>query len=177
MTDAKQMTEDPRAAWAEYQTPGPQHAILGRKVGAWDLVIAVSFTPGVKAFESHGISRYAWILGGRTLENLVVGAPGGHPFEGRGYSGFDTRNGVYWFAWMDSSGTGLMRGEGRALADGSGIQWTSEATDVVARGVRRVRSIERFLSDDEWMSETFAVTADGQEFVTSSFHYRRRSEA
>ena len=177
MPESTQPTDDPRAAWSEYQTPGPQHAILGRKAGAWDLVIAVFSAPGVKAFESRGTSRYAWILGGRVLENLVVGAPGGHPFEGRGYSGFDTRNGAYWFVWMDSMGTGLMRGEGRALVDGSGIQWSSEATDVVPRGVRRVRSVERFLSDDEWLAETFAMTGDGHEFVTTSFHYRRRSDA
>lgn len=168
-------SEDPKHAWAQYQQVGPQHALIGRKVGSWDLSLTVYAAPGVKAFESRGTSTYAWILGGRVLENLVVGAPDGHPFEGRGYSGFDTRNGHYWFVWMDSMGTGHMRGEGRALPTNDGVQWTSEATDVVARGVRRVRSVERFLSVDEWTSDTYSISGDGHEYVATSFHFRRRT--
>jgi Protein of unknown function (DUF1579) len=164
---------DPRAAWMEYMTPGAGHALLNHKLGRWDLTVTVYASPGVKAHESRGTSTYAWIMSGRVQENLVVGAPDGHPFEGRGYTGFDTRNRAYWFTWFDSSGTGVMHGEGRPLPNGSGIQWSTEATDVIARGVKRARGVERFLSDNEWISESYAMSPDGQEWVAVSFHYRR----
>lgn len=170
-------TTDPRAAWLEYQTPGSEHALLARKLGAWDLTVTVFGAPGAKAFESRGTSRYGWILGGRTLENLVVGAPSGPAFEGRGYSGFDTRLRTYWFFWADSMGTGVMRGEGRAGADGASLQWTVESTEVVAGGIRRTRSVERFLSVDEWIGESYAVDSagSGAEWVVTRFHYLRHS--
>lgn len=177
MADPAEIANQMRAAWAEYAVPGPDHALLDRKRGRWNLVLTIYAAPGVVAHEARGTSTYAWIMGGRVLENLVVGAPGGQPFEGRGYAGFDTRNRQYWFAWFDSSGTGLMRGEGQALPTVDGIQWSTEATDVVPRGVRRARAVERYLSADEWRSESYAVGADGQEWVTVAFHYRRAAEA
>ena len=170
---ADQTTNDPRAGWMEYMTPGPDHALLGRRLGSWELTVSVFAAPGVKAHESRGTSTYAWIMGGRVLENLVVGAPTGQPFEGRGYSGFDTRNRRYWFAWFDSTGTGLMRGDGQPLPGSDGIQWSTESTDVIARGVRRARGVERYLSTDEWRSESYAMTPDGDEWVMVSFDYRR----
>ncbi len=164
---------DPHIAYREFATPCESHAVLGRKIGRWNLAVTFFQGPGVKAFESRGTSTYAWILGGRVLENLVVGAPEGQPYEGRGYSGFDTRNCVFWFDWFDSMGTGVMRGEGRAGADGKSLQWSSESTDIVARGIKRVRAVERSLTADEWMSEIYDLGPDGREFVRTHFHSTR----
>lgn len=72
-------------------------------------------------------------------------------------------------------GTGLMRGEGRAGGDGKSIEWEVVATDVLARVVRTSRSIERMISAEEWMAQTFERGADGREFVRTEFLYRRKA--
>ncbi|MFO0828064.1 MAG: DUF1579 family protein [Phycisphaerales bacterium] len=174
------MPDDPmqemQQAFRELATPGPEHTLLARRLGAWDLTVRFYQSPGVLGFESKGISRYAWIHDGRALENHVVGDPAGRPFEGRGFSGFDTRQRHYWFFWIDSSSTGVMRGAGKAAADGHGLEWDVESTEPVSRSIKRVRAVERYLSLSEWMSQTFDVGADGREFVRTEFRYLRRMD-
>jgi len=168
------MTDDPMKAFQEYATPGPEHAVLGRRLGTWQLTVKFFPAPGAPPFTSSGVSRYAWILGDRVLENHVSGDPDGRPFEGRGYSGFDTRLRRYWFVWFDTMATGATRGDGAAGPDGNTLLWSVESTDLVARGPRRTRAIERFVAPDEWMSLHYDVAPDGGEFVRSEFRYVRQ---
>jgi len=49
---------------------------------------------------------------GRYIEDKTNSSFDGHPFEGRGITGYDNMTHKYTFTWIDNMGTGFMTGEG-----------------------------------------------------------------
>lgn len=126
------------AAFLAAGTPGPEHRALADLVG--ELALEARFWATREQSESapeltRQRARRRLILDGRVLE-LSVGSIEQDGFAGHGLLGFDRRTGEHWYAWTDTTTTGLERYRGRLEADGSG--WLEGARETPA-GRERVR--------------------------------------
>lgn len=115
---AEEATMDPQQQeamkkWEEYATPGEQQKMLQTYEGNWTYKSKSWEKPdSKKAEESTGTSSFKMVLGGRFLQQEVKGTAMGQPFEGHGMIGYDNVRERYDSTWMDSMGTGIMKGEG-----------------------------------------------------------------
>lgn len=86
--------------------PGPEHEILKKMVGTWDVTMKMAGT------ESKGVSVYKMDLGGLWLASTFEGDLGGMKFSGRGYDSYDAAKKKYIGVWMDSMNAGPLVMEG-----------------------------------------------------------------
>jgi hypothetical protein len=86
--------------------PGPEHEILKKLVGDWDLTLKTG------EIESKGTSTYKMDLGGLWLASTVESEIAGQKFTGRGFDTFDATKKKYVGLWLDSMSTSPMIMEG-----------------------------------------------------------------
>jgi hypothetical protein len=79
--------------------PGPEHEILKKMVGNWDMTMKLG------GMESKGTVTYAMELGGLWLVGNVERDAGGEKFSGRGFDTFDAAKKKYVAVWADSMST------------------------------------------------------------------------
>jgi hypothetical protein len=101
--DEKAMME----AMAKAATPGEPHKKLNALEGSWECTVKFWMEPGKPPSESKATSENKWILGGRYLEEKVVGEFGGMKFEGLGIVGYDNVQKRFHSTWFDNFGTGV----------------------------------------------------------------------
>jgi hypothetical protein len=85
--------------------PGPEHEILKRDVGVWDVVVEMLF-PGAPPMTMSGVETNT-LVAGRWLVSEFRAEMMGQAFEGRGITGWDPGKKVYTGVWVDSMGTSL----------------------------------------------------------------------
>jgi hypothetical protein len=97
----------PAAPSQEPPKPGPEHDVLKKMVGDWDLTMKAG---GV---EFKGAVTYKMDLGGLWLVSSLECDLGGMKFSGRGMDSYDAGKKKYVSVWIDSMGTQplLMEGE------------------------------------------------------------------
>ncbi|MFG0307204.1 MAG: DUF1579 family protein [Phycisphaerales bacterium JB040] len=133
--------------------PGPEHELLGRIVGEWDLEMAFEGEEPIS-----GSATNAWGLGGRFLETeFRLPQYFGRPFRGRGISGFDRVRGVYVNVWMNSFSTQLTMRTG--VADGDQIAF--EGTSYREDGEHPSRVVLRVEGADRYTETVYDLGADG----------------
>lgn len=99
-------------AWKEAATVGAGHSIFKNAVGNWTYS-SKWWEPGKdKPQESSGKSKFVLVLGGRYLQQNLTGKAMGEKFEGMGFLGYDNVLTTYDVIWMDTMGTGILRGVG-----------------------------------------------------------------
>jgi hypothetical protein len=94
------------AAAQDLPKPGPEHELLKKMVGNWDLTLKGG------GFESKGTVTYKMDLGGLWLHSALEGEGGGMKFSGRGYDTYDAGKKKYISVWLDSMSTSPMVMEG-----------------------------------------------------------------
>lgn len=104
--------EEMMKKWEEYSTPGEEQKMLSTYEGNWTYTSKSWEKPDAKPEETKGTSSFKMIMGGRYLQQNVKGTAMGQPFEGQGTIGFDNAKERFDSTWMDSMGTGIMKGEG-----------------------------------------------------------------
>jgi Protein of unknown function (DUF1579) len=95
---------------------GPEHRLLGRLVGEWEVVVATA-PPGMAPREERGRVRGVAILGGRHVVLNFVLQLQGTAVEAVQMLGFDTLRQVYTSSWRDDLSTWAVEASGTA-ADG-----------------------------------------------------------
>ena len=96
----------PAARAQEGPKPGPEHELLKKYEGVWDLTM--KFEGG----ESKGTCVYKMDLGGLWLASTVDSDLMGMKFSGRGFDSYDATKKKYVGVWMDSMSTSPMLMEG-----------------------------------------------------------------
>jgi hypothetical protein len=86
--------------------PGPEHEILKKLVGTWDL------TMKIEGMEAKGVAVYKMDLGGLWLSSSLESELGGMKFSGRGLDSYDPTKKKYVSVWVDSMSTSPMVMEG-----------------------------------------------------------------
>lgn len=172
-----QMSAEEKAAmeaWAKYATPGPNHKLLEPTVGSWTVAVTFWPAPGAPAQTSTATSENAWVLGGRWVEQKVTGEMMGQPFQGIGYTGYDSYKGQFVGTWMDTMGTMVMVSTGQADASGKVLTFTSTMDDVVTRKAVTVREVTRVVDANHLVFEMYGPGPDGKEFKSMEMAYTRR---
>jgi len=88
-------------------TPGEGQKKLSPMIGTFDVRIRTWVSANSTPIESAASMVSAWVLGGRYVQSMLVGAVGGEPFNGIGYIGYDNVAKIYQTAWMDTGSTGM----------------------------------------------------------------------
>src|SRR5262249_33805782 len=86
--------------------PGPEHELLKKHVGTWDLTMKFG------EMESKGTVTYKMELGGLWLVSSLECDLGGMKFQGRGMDSYDAGKKKYVGVWFDSMSTHPMLMEG-----------------------------------------------------------------
>ncbi len=89
--------------------PGPEHEVLKRDVGAWDVTMEITPGPGMPPFSMTGVETNT-LLGGRWLLTEYKSEMMGQVFEGHGIVGYDPTKKAYVSVWADTMSTSLSTG-------------------------------------------------------------------
>jgi hypothetical protein len=115
----------PAARAQQPAKPGPEHEVLKKHVGTWDLTMKFA------GAETKGTATYKMDLGGLWLASTFDGEVFGQKFSGRGMDTYDAARKKYVSVWFDSMSTYPMTMEGtfdpgkKALTlVGEGPGWT-----------------------------------------------------
>ena len=154
--------------------PGPQHELLQKLEGEWDLVVKSSMDPSQPPSETKSSSVVRTLMGGRYSQEESTGEFEGMPFTGMGITGYDNALGKYVSIWIDNMGTGIMTSKGTADATGRVINWIGESTDPATGKPSKMRMVTRFTDDDHHTFEMYAKAPDGKEIKMMEISYTRR---
>ncbi len=164
-------------AWAKYATPGPSHAQLAKKVGKWTVNGKMWMAPGSEPQEFGGTSTLEMDLDGHYLVENVVGSEvdpaTGQTFKGRAWIAFDNLTNKIVTVWIDNMGTGITRFTGTPNADWTTITLTGESPDFITGKYKTVRSIERKISDNQYVVTMLDKGPDGKEYTSMELTYNR----
>lgn len=165
-------------AMTKYAAPGEPHKALAKKEGKWQIQGKFWFSPDSEAGEFTGTSTFKMILDGHyLLENVEGNEPeeNGQIFKGMGIIGYDNFGKNYIVVWIDNMGTSVSRFTGTPSADWQTITYTGEEPDFITGKYKTVKSIERKISDDQYVSTMYDKTADGKEYKHMEITYTRPS--
>jgi hypothetical protein len=94
------------AAAQEAPKPGPEHEVLKKLAGTWDLTMSLG------GMETKGTVVYKMDLGGLWLTSTLEGEVFGQKFTGRGLDSYDPARKKYVSIWVDSMSTSPVLMEG-----------------------------------------------------------------
>lgn len=151
-------------AYAKFAAPGPQHKLLEPLVGSWTYKIKIYMDPSKPPIESSGRCQRKWILGGRFVQEDIVGDSKEQPFTGMGFTGYDNQQKKYTAAWLDSMGTSIVTSTGTVDAGGKIFTFTGEHFDPVMNKKLKNRDVLTIESGDRHNAVMYRVMPDGKEF-------------
>jgi hypothetical protein len=161
------------AAMGRFSTPGPEHRILEKKVGTWDVEFKYWSEPDAPAALATGVSMFRMLLGGRYLEQSHEGGAQGSSYMGRGIAGYDRLNKKYITLWMDTMSTGFNITEGTCNAEGTVCTETGEVDNVILEEKAKVKLVTTFKDADTFVVELFVSQTNGPAVKTMENTYRR----
>ena len=124
------------AAWAEAAAPGPVHALFAGHGGDWTITAKSWMVPGADPIVSESESQAEMILGGRFLDERLVGTVMGQPFEGLGVFGYDNfLNEVVWSRTADAPNVKKL--------EPLYFSTVAEIRRMLEEAERRIRALER----------------------------------
>ena len=161
------------AKWKEFATPNENHKALDVLVGDWNHMVKWWMSANAEPEESTGRSEIKWILGDRFLQHKVNGVSMGQPFEGIGIIGYDNGKKEYNSIWIDSMGTGFMKGAGQYDANLRKITEEGHFT-CPFRGQISFRGVTTIKDNDNYTYEMFSPGFDNKEYRAMEITYTRK---
>ncbi len=159
--DQKKMMEQ----MMKYGSPGPEHELLKKYVGEWDVDISSWQDPAAKPEKSRGTMKNTLIFEGRYLKSGFEGSMGSMKFQGLEIIGYDLLKKMYTTFWVDNLSTSFMVTTGTLDAAGNVLTETGTFPDPMTDGktMQRVRNVTTFLADGKYKFEMYMVMPDGKE--------------
>lgn len=146
-----------------------EHARLARLVGLWNVKQSLWLKPGPPQRDT-GTAEFTTVLGGRALQqDLRISTR--TPFQGIGFTGYDTVTRTYFTSWMDVNFTDLLvlRGTRDDRTDTwrfSGSMSGVDGTPVPTREELRIVDEDHFIA-------RFFETKQGSEVLVVELEYSR----
>jgi Protein of unknown function (DUF1579) len=171
-----QMSAEQQAEMEAYMKAGalgPQHEMMAKYVGTFDVAMKSWGDPAAPPMESKGVAIRTSHMGGRVLQEEFQGNMMGMPFTGLSRSGYDNVSGEYWSTWTDSMSTGIMVSEGKCDKDFV-CTYVGTYNDPITQGPVTNRYVSRWTSADEQYFTMFGPGRDGAEVKMMEMIYTRR---
>jgi len=159
--------------YKEFATPNENHKVLDTLVGNWDHTVKWWMSPDSEPALSNGTSEIKWIMGGRFIKHTAEGTSMGQPFEGMGILGYDNEKKKYQSVWIDTMGTGIVRGGGNY--DPTTMTISEEGTfSCPLEGDKSYRGVTKITDKDNFTYEWYMAGPDGNEFRAMEITYTRK---
>jgi hypothetical protein len=154
----------PVALAQEPPKPGPEHAVLKKMEGNWDLVMKFGDS------ESKGTVVYKMEVGGLWLTGALESELFGAKFSGRSIDGYDLAKKKFVGVWVDNMITAPMTFEGTYDADKKALTMTGEGPGMDGKPAK-YRSVSTFTNDD---TIDFAMFIGDAKEPTFTIVYKRK---
>lgn len=151
--------------------PGPEHEVLKRDVGAWDVTMEITPGPGMPPFSMTGVETNT-LVGGRWLLTEYKAEMMGQVFEGHGIVGYDPAKKAYVSVWADTMSTSLSQGESTLDAGTNTLTGWSEMPDP-AGGKTRAKTVATWPGSDERVVKMYLPADAPQPFMTMTYKRRK----
>ena len=161
------------AKMKEFATPNENHKALNALIGDWSHTVKWWMSAEAEPEESSGTTETKWIMGGRFLQQTVHGTAMGQPFEGMGLIGYDNGKKEYNSIWIDSMGTGFMKGAGQ-FDTGSKTLTEKGHFTCPFRGQLSFRGVTKIKDDDNYTYEMYSTGFDDKEYRTMEITFTRK---
>lgn len=174
LTNAQEPKAKPAEAGAnkdQMPTPGPEHKALAGYVGKWNFKMKMIGEDG-KPAESMGTCEKKWAMSGWFIEDMTKGNIMGGPFEGHGFTTFDTIKKKYVGVWMDSMGGAIMNSEGNFDAASKTFTYLMDMPTPEGK-YSKTKVVEKWTSADSFTSTFTAEGSDGKGPHDFSLEYTR----
>jgi hypothetical protein len=149
--------------------PGPEHEILGRNVGTWDVAMEMSI-PGMGPMTMSGVET-STLMAGRWLIADFKGEAMGMTFETHGMTGFDPEKKAYVAVWADTMSTSLNTGESTYDAATGTLKGWMETNGPMGR--TRSRSEATWPTADTRVVKIFAPDGPPEPVMTITYTKRK----
>jgi hypothetical protein len=150
-------------AYAELATPGDAHKKLEPLAGKWKYTSKMWMDPSQPAIEGKGTAERKWILGGRFLEENIVGkGPDGSDMDARGTIGYDNASKKYTYNWICSMSTAASNSVGTVDKSGKDSSFDTEVFCPLRQQQIKMRDEIHIDSNDKHTLTTYQIV-DGKE--------------
>ena len=153
------------AAAQEPPKPGPEHELLKKMVGTWDV------TMNVGGMEAKGTMVYKMVLGGLWLSGDFEGEFGGSKFQGHGMDSYDPVKKKYVSVFMDSMSTSPMVTEGTYDKEKKALTMAGDGPGMDGKPTK-YKSVSEF-PDDNTIVVTMSM-GDGKDQLFKMTFKRRK---
>jgi len=154
--------------------PGPEHALLKKHVGVWDVDCTYFMGPDQPPMKTRA-KETVEMLGefftvGRFVANMM-----GAPFSGIVQMGYDTARRKWVASWIDTMTPYYFLFEGEFDASGKVMTMSGLGGDVMTGGMIRYRTTEEALESGQRRFEMFRETPDGEAKMFSYIYTRAKA--
>lgn len=156
-------------------SPGPQHQILKKLEGEWDVTVTSQMDPTKPADTNKSTSSIKILMDGRYCQEQSTGEMMGMPFTGMGITGYDNTLKKYESIWIDNMGTGIMKSEGVMDKTGTSINWTAEMIDPATGKLAKFRMVTTIPDENHHTFAMYGKGPDGKELKMLNLDYARKA--
>ncbi len=145
--------------------PGPEHEILKKHVGTWDVTMKMG------GADSKGSSTYKMELGGLWLTSTFEGEVFGTKFQGRGMDTYDAAKKKYIGFWCDSMSTSPLLLEGTYDAATKTLTMTGDGPGPDGKPQKH-KSVTKMVDDDNIHFDMYM--GDGKDPMFTILYKRKK---
>jgi hypothetical protein len=150
--------------------PGPEHEILKRDAGTWDVALEMQ-VPGGSPMPMFGVET-STLVAGRWLVTEFRGEMMGMTFEGRGIGGWDPEKKAYVGVWADSMSTSLSQSESTYDAATNTMKGWMEMPDP-SGGKSKARTEQTWPTADTRVVKVFGPDGAGEPLMKMTYTKRK----
>ena len=151
--------------------PGPEHEVLKRDVGVWDVTMEMTPGPGMPPFTMTGVETNT-LFGGLWLLTEYKSDFMGQVFEQHGISGYDAAKKAYVSVWANTMSTSLSVGEGTFDAATNAVTGWSEMPDP-AGGKTKAKTVATWPGPDQRVVKIYMPADAPEPFMTMTYKKRK----
>ena len=152
-------------------SPDQHHKLLQPLIGRWNTQ-SRQWLGTPKPETATGHAEVKSILGGRFVEEKYDSIIFGKPYQGQGWTGFDTRTKKFVSAWVDTWGTWITVEEGSADPTGKVLTLTAQDYDVATGKTRPIKFVYTIESNDHHVMRMYEQI-QGKETLTMEVDYKK----
>ena len=153
--------------------PGPEHKLLEKYVGTWDVEMEISMVPDAPPEKNKGKMTEKLVCGGMWLASDYESTLMGAPFMGHTVMGYDTFSKKYVSTWVDSMSPYLTIGEGTFDEKTKTHTMTLKGRDPTGQPSTS-RTVEVWKDADTRDWTMYSPGPDGKEYAGIHIVYRRK---